>query len=240
MSQPVFPGAQPEAQPKLQAERQRDLLEELLRAGAVLIGDVVRERFGLNSPIYFDLRETLYSRPELLWKVAREFVEKICELAGPNPVPQCVVGIPDTATPLALASALYSWQSRTRPEISYALLRKEGKTYPGMPTGYWIGKKDASGCEYNLIDDVLASGLTKRVAAERMEQEGVRARRIVVLFDREQGDGLRNEGFDVHGIFPVPAVLDYYLDRKLISAADHERIRRFLQTRRFDAAGVKQ
>jgi len=223
---------------------QRELLEELLQAGAVLIGDVVRARFGLKSPIYFDLREALYSRPELLWKVAQEFVEKICELTRANPVPQCVVGIPDTATPLALATALYSWQNRswqnrTRPEIFYALLRKEGKTYPGLPTSYWIGKKDAAGCEYNLIDDVLASGLTKRAAAARMQQEGVPVRRIVVLFDRRQGDGLRNEGFEVHGIFPVPDVLDFYLERKLISAADHERIRRFLLTRRFDTAAVK-
>jgi orotate phosphoribosyltransferase len=223
---------------------QRELLEELLQAGAVLVGDVVRERFGLKSPIYFDLREALYSRPELLWKVAQEFVEKICELTRANPVPQCVVGIPDTATPLALATALYSWQNRswqnrTRPEIFYALLRKEGKTYPGLPTSYWIGKKDAARCEYNLIDDVLASGLTKRAAAARMQQEGVPVRRIVVLFDRRQGDGLRNEGFEVHGIFPVPDVLDFYLERKLISAADHERIRRFLLTRRFDTAAVK-
>ncbi|MGH9784263.1 MAG: hypothetical protein ACRD88_08755, partial [Terriglobia bacterium] len=90
---------------------QRELLEELLQAGAVLIGDVVRERFGLKSPIYFDLREPLYNRPELLWKVGREFAEKICELTRANPVPQCVVGIPDTATPLALAAALYSWQN---------------------------------------------------------------------------------------------------------------------------------
>ncbi len=220
-------------------EHQRELLEELLCAGAVLIGEVVRERFGLNSPVYFDLRETLYNRPELLWSVAREFVERICELAQPNPVPQCVAGIPDTATPLALATALYSWQHRTNPEVFYALLRKKGKSYPGMPPSYWIGKKEAS-CEYNLIDDVLASGLTKRAAAERMRQEGVPVTRILVLFDRDQGDGLRNEGFKVHGIFSVPAVLDFYLERKLINSADHARIRRFLETRRFDAAPVKR
>jgi orotate phosphoribosyltransferase len=119
------------------------------------------------------------------------------------------------------------------------LLRKEGKAYPGMPSRYWIGKKDAS-CEYNLIDDVLASGQTKRAAVERMRQEGVPVRRIVVLFDREQGDGLRNEGYKVHGIFSVPAVVDFYLERKLISSADHARIREFLQVRRFDAAAVKR
>ena len=44
----------------------------------------------------------------------------------------------------------------------------------------------------------------------------------------------------MHGIFPVPAVLDFYLERKLISPADHARIRQFLQTRRFDAATVKK
>ena len=221
-------------------DQQRELLVELLRARAVLIGDVVRERFGLHSPIYFDLREALYSRPELLWKVAREFVEKICELTRANPVPQCVVGIPDTATPLALAAALYAWQNQTRPEICYALLRKEGKTYPGLPTRYWIGAKEPDRCEYNLIDDVLASGLTKRAAAARMQKENVPVRRIIVLFDRQQGDGLGSEGFDVHGIFPVPEVLDYYLEQKLISAADHERIRRFLLTRRFDTAAVQK
>ena len=220
-------------------EQQRELLQELLRAGAVLIGDVVRVRFGLNSPIYFDLREALYSRPELLWKVAREFVETICELTRENPVPQCVVGIPDTATPLALAAALYAWQNQTRPEICYALLRKEGKTYPGLPPRYWIGTKETARCEYNLIDDVVASGLTKRVAAARMQEEGVPVRRIIVLFDRQQGDGLRNEGFDVHGIFPVPDILDFYLEEKLIRAADHERIRQFLLTRRFDTAIVQ-
>jgi len=73
-----------------------------------------------------------------------------------------------------------------------------------------------------------------------MRQEGVPVRRIVVLFDRQQGDGLRNEGYEVHGIFPVPDVLDFYLERKLISAADHERIRQFLLTKRFDATAVKR
>ena len=219
-------------------EAQRVLLEELLRSGAVLIGDVVRARFGLHSPIYFDLREALYARPELLWKVGREFVEKIRELTCENPVPQCIVGIPDTATPLALAAALYAWQNEAKQEISYALLRKEGKTYPGLPTCYWIGEKKAAPCEYNLIDDVVASGLTKRVAAARMQQEGIPVRRIIVLFDRQQGDGLRNEGFDLHAIFSVPDVLDFYLGERLISAADHQRICQFLHSRRFDAATV--
>ena len=213
---------------------QETLLRELLRAGAVLIGDVVRARFGLNSPIYFDLREALCAHPELLWKAGREFALKICELTRENPVPQCVVGVPDTATPLALATALYAWHQQTHPEISYALLRKEGKTYPGLATSHWIGRKDTAHCEFNLVDDVVASGLTKRVAAARMREEGIPLRRIIVFFDRQQGDGLRHEGYELHGVFAVSAVLDFYGKEKLITPEDHQKITQFLATRRFD------
>ena len=220
------------------AAQQKNLLKELLRAGAVLTGDAVRARFGLHSPIYFDLRENLYARPDLLWKVGGEFARKISELTCNSQAPQCVVGVPDTATPLALAAALYAWKEQLRPAIFYALLRKEGKQYPGLPVTHWIGRKDPSNCEYNLIDDVVASGLTKRTAARKMQQEGVPVRRIIVLFDRQQGDGLSSEGFEFHGIFPVRNVLDFYLEEKLISEEDHQRINRFLRSRRFDSAAV--
>ncbi|OFW25622.1 MAG: hypothetical protein A3H27_18035 [Acidobacteria bacterium RIFCSPLOWO2_02_FULL_59_13] len=216
-------------------EEQKLLLRDLLRAGTVLIGDVVRDRFGLNSPIYFNLRENLYSQMDLLWRVGREFANKICHLTHSDAAAQCVVGIPDTATPLALATALYAWKNQVRPEITYALLRKEGKTYPGLPTTHWIGKKDTTDCEYNLIDDVVASGLTKRTAILKMREEGIPVRRIIVLFDREQGDGLRREGFEMHGIFRVRDVLDFYLAKKLVSPEDYQRINQFLSSRRFDS-----
>ena len=217
------------------APQQKELLEELFLAGAVLIGDQVRARFGLNSPIYFDLREPLHTHPDLLWSVGREFASKICELAGGDGPPQCVVGIPDTATPLAVATTLYASQHRVSPEICCAVLRKEGKQYPGLPASNWIGPKDAS-YEYNLIDDVLASGLTKRAAAKTMREEGIALRRIIVLFDREQGDGLRDEGFEVHAIFTACEALDFYRNRGLITAADHSRIKDFLASRRFAPA----
>lgn len=216
-------------------EEQQFLLRDLFGAGAVLIGDVVRARFGLNSPVYFDLRESLYTQLDLLWRVGREFAGKISGLADGNPAAQCVVGIPDTGTPLALATALYAWHNRVRPEITYALLRKEGKAYPGLPASHWIGRRDAGGCEYNLIDDVIASGQTKRAAIGKMRDEGIAVRRILVLFDRGQGDGLRNEGFELHGIFCVQDVMDFYRDQKLVSGEDHRKVAEFLRRRRFDS-----
>ena len=222
----------------LRNERQKELLEELFLAGAVLIGEQVRARCGLNSPIYFNLREPLHSRPDLLWKVGLEFAFAICELAGRNAPPQCVVGVPDTATPLAIATALYAFQHNLQPNISSGLLRKETGSYRQLPVANqmrWVGPKDSL-CEFNLIDDVVASGLTKRAASAAMCQEGIQPRRIIVLFDRQQGDGLRQEGYELHGIFTAADAADYYLDRGLITASDHSRITDFLSTRRFDAA----
>ena len=218
-------------------EQQQILLEELFRTGAVLIGNAVRTNFGLNSPIYFDLREPLHTHPDLLWKVGREFTLKLCDLIRENPVPQCVVGVPDTATPLAVATSLYASQNHVRPEIACALLRKEAKTYPGLPGTNWIGPKDPR-YEYNLIDDVVASGLTKRTAAAKMRQEGIPLRRIIVLFDRQQGDGLRQEGFELHAIFSALDVLAFYAERGLVSKSDHSTIKGFLSSRRFDSSAV--
>ena len=217
---------------------QEQLLEELFAVGAVLIGSDVHARFGLNSPIFFNLRESLHRDPKLLWSVGREFALKIAEFAGTEAPPQCVVGIPDSATPLAVATALFASQNSLRPEMCCAVLRKESKRYPGMAATRWIGPTDDR-CEYNLIDDVVASGATKRAAAEKMLQEGVPLRRIVVLFDREQGDGLREEGFDLRSIFTASDALGFYLQRGLISRSDYTRIKEFLAAHRFSPATAR-
>jgi orotate phosphoribosyltransferase len=213
---------------------QRDLLLDLFHSGAILLGDAVRERFGLRSPIYINMRGPLYDNPDLLWRVGREYARKICDLALDKTIPQCVVGIPDTATPLALATALYSIQNQTRPAITYALLRKDSKTYPGHAPTYWIGTRDTSR-EYNLIDDVVASGKTKRDAARKMQGDGLNIARVIVLVDREQGDGLRQEGYDLHGVLRITEVLNFYRAEKLISPDQHQTIVDFLAQHRFDA-----
>jgi orotate phosphoribosyltransferase len=221
-------------------EQQQTLLEELFLAGAVLVGDEVRERVGLNTPIYFNLREPFHTHPGLLWKVGREFAEKIRELAGERAAPQCVVGIPYTATPLAIATARYASQNMEQPRFSWGLLRKDADAFPARPRTNnmaWVGPRDSER-EHSLIDDVVASGMTKRSAAAAIGREGIALRRIVVLFDRGQGDGLRQEGFELHGIFTALGAVDYYLARGLIRTSDHSNIQQFLSTHRFDTASI--
>ncbi|MBI2818421.1 MAG: hypothetical protein HYX73_00440 [Acidobacteria bacterium] len=82
----------------------------------------------------------------------------------------------------------------------------------------------------------MASGLTKRTAAWKLEKEGILLQRIIVLFDRQQGDGLLAEGFKLHAIFYLTDVVDFLRANHLIHSKDHQRILEFLRSRRFDLA----
>ena len=112
---------------------------------------------------------------------------------------------------------------------------EQGKIYPGLPLTHWIGRKEVD-CKYNLIDDVVASGLTKRTAAWKLKKEGILLQRIIVLFDRQQGDGLLAEGFELHAIFHLTDVVDFLRANHLIHSKDHQKIVEFLHSKRFDLA----
>ena len=119
--------------------------------------------------------------------------------------------------------------------MHYLLLRKEGKSYGSTPPSYVIGKKDCENCEYNLIDDVVASGLSKWRAIQTLEQEGISIQRIITFVDRQQGGSelLEQEGYPVHSIFKLLDIVSFYLDEGLISAAQYQEISEFVQARRF-------
>ncbi|MEE8350481.1 MAG: hypothetical protein V3R94_12975 [Acidobacteriota bacterium] len=205
------------------------------RADLLLFGESIQEKFGLQSPVYLDLREKLYDRVDLLWRIGGEFCAKIGALAGDD-ARQVVIGVPDTATPLALATVLYSWKEKHEPPMHYLLLRKEGKSYGSAPPSYVIGKKDCDGCEYNLIDDVIASGLSKWKAIQSLKKEGISVKRIITFVDRQQGGSelLEQEGYSVHSVFKLLDIVSFYLDEGLISSAQHREICDFVESRRFD------
>ncbi|MBI2822226.1 MAG: hypothetical protein HYX74_08380 [Acidobacteria bacterium] len=218
------------------SEEQKRLLVELKRAEIVMFGGAIRAKYGLGPPVYLDLRENLYERADLMWQIGGQIARKIRQLAG-EPLPlQRIVGVPDTATPLALTAALYSCQEKLAPSLGYLLLRQTGKVYGSAPPSYVIGRKDSTGCEYNLIDDVIASGLSKWKAIEKLEREGIRIRRIIAFFDRQQGgtEMLKREGYQVDSIFRLLDVIDFYLQQGLLDPAEHGRIREFIATHQFE------
>lgn len=216
-------------------QKQKALLVELKRAKIVMFGKEILAKYGLHSPIYLDLRENLYERADLIWQIGGEFAEKIRALTQNPQSRQTVIGVPDTATPLALSTVLYSSREETGSPMHYLLLRNEGKVYGSASPSYLIGKKYNDHCEYNLIDDVVASGLSKWKSLQKLEGEGITVQRIIAFFDRQQGgvELLKKEGYPVHSVFKLLDVTAFYLQEGFITEATHGQIQEFLRTHRF-------
>jgi uridine monophosphate synthetase len=189
-----------------------ELLEAIWRAGLILLGSKVREEYGLATPVFIDLRHRLYEDVALLRGLGQALHRKIGEIVGPGAAPQQVIGIPDTATPLALAAALAGLG--TAQPLLYAQLRKRPAAYPGGHSGAttFMGTYQP-GREITLIDDVMASGRSKRWAIEELAKDGIRVTRILVVVDREQGGDeiLSAEGYPMHSLYTIRQILDYYV-----------------------------
>ncbi len=120
--------------------------------------------------------------------------------------------------------------------MHYLLLRNEGKIYGSASPSYLIGKKHDGNCEYNLIDDVVASGLSKWKSLQKLEKEGITVQRIVAFFDRQQGgvELLEKEGYAVDTVFNLLDVIAFYLQEGLITEATHRQVQEFIRTHRFE------
>lgn len=190
-----------------------DLLESIWKSGLILLGSRVQEEYGLATPIFIDLRHRLYEDVELLQKLGGAIHRKIREITGNPPGrPQQVLGIPDTATPLALAAAMASLGAG--PPLIYCQLRKKPAAYPGGASGRsaFMGTY-REGREITLIDDVMASGRSKLWAIEQLAGDGIRVTRILVVVDRQQGGDeiLAARGYEVHSLYTITAMLDYFV-----------------------------
>ena len=193
------------------------ILDAFWRRGLILLGDRVRQEYGLRTPIFIDLRHGLYDDIDLLYALGEALHDKIFDLAGDSIRPQQVVGIPDTATPLALAAALAS--RGTNQPLAYGQLRKQRAAYPG---GHYGSSAYMGTCntdrEITLVDDVIASGATKVWSTAYLREAGLEVARILVVVDREQGGdhGLREEGYPVHSLYRISDVISYYLERDMV------------------------
>ncbi len=193
------------------------LLDAFWERGLILLGDRVREEYALRTPIFIDLRHGLYDDLDLLHALGQALHRRIFELAGDSPSRQQVVGIPDTATPLALAAALASRGTDQR--LAYGQLRKRPADYPGGHSGTsaYMGVCD-EGREITLVDDVIASGATKVWSTRYLKEAGLDVTRILVVVDREQGGDqpLRERGYPVHSLYRIREVVSYYRHRRMV------------------------
>jgi len=210
-----------------------DLLEAFWKRGLVLFGESVKQEYALNTPVFIDLRHKLYDDLDTLTELGGALYRKIMEL-GKDAASQQVIGIPDTATPIALAAALAS-RGAAKP-LLYGQMRKQPASYPGGRAGSscYMGVVDPTR-EITLVDDVMASGKTKLWSREQLKKEGLKVSRILVVVNREQGGDkiLENQGIPVHSLYKVSELVSYYkatgrIDATTAQAAlDHLRSRRF-------------
>ena len=212
-----------------------ELLEGIWKAGLILLGREVQEQYALATPIFIDLRHRLYEDVELLEQLGAALYRKIAEIAG-NPArrPQQVLGIPDTATPLALAAAVASVD--TGVPLIYGQLRKRPAAYPGGVSGVsaFMGtyQKDR---EITLIDDVMASGRSKLWAIEQLARDGIPVTRILVVVDREQGGDeiLEARGYPVHSLWKISEILDYFVRTGKVDPATARGALDYLRAKQF-------
>jgi uridine monophosphate synthetase len=203
----------------------------------ILLGDRVRTEYALHTPIFIDLRHKLYDDVGLLSNVGVALHRKLAEVVGMEGSrgrPQQVIGIPDTATPLALATAM---AARSTPiPLFYSQMRKQPAAYPGGESGVssYMGTCDPTR-EITLIDDVMASGRTKLWAMEELKKDGLEIKRILVVVDREQGGDeiLAGRGVPTYSLYQVSDMVAYYRDTGKVDddtarvALEHLRSRRF-------------
>ncbi len=191
-----------------------ELLEAFWDRGLILLGERVEAEYALHTPIFIDLRHKLYDDLALLSLLGQELHRRlvsILEQEGKRDIPQQVIGIPDTATPLALSLALVSHTS-DRP-VHYGQMRKKPAAYPGGVWGVssYMGTRDRQR-EITLIDDVMASGKTKVWACEELAKDGLKVNRVLVVVDREQGGDaiLADQGCPCYSLFKVSELIEYY------------------------------
>jgi uridine monophosphate synthetase len=197
-------------------QRLEELLEAFWAKGLVLFGERVEREYALQTPIFIDLRHKLYDDLTLLSVLGRQLHQALVsiiqkEAPGSEPSAQQVIGVPDTATPLALSLALVSHS--TEMPFHYGQMRKRPAAYPGgtWGTSAYMGTKNAKR-EITLIDDVMASGRTKLWAIDELKKDGLEVARVLVVVDREQGGDaiLAEQGCPCHSLFKISELVGYY------------------------------
>jgi orotate phosphoribosyltransferase len=213
------------------------LLDALWERGLILLGDRVMEEYALHTPIFIDLRHKLYDDVGLLSEVGAALHRKLADVVAREESrgqPQQVIGIPDTATPLALAAAMAA-RSSSLP-LFYGQMRKHPAAYPGGESGVssYMGTRDPNR-QITLIDDVMASGRTKLWAMEELKKDGLEIRRILVVVDREQGGDeiLAGKGLPTHSLYRVSDMIAYYRDTGKVDSETARRAIEHLRSKRF-------
>jgi uridine monophosphate synthetase len=171
------------------------LADKLLVAGCIQFGHFTLKS-GLESPVYIDLRR-LVSDPVLLSQVAATYLPVLKDLSFDH-----LAALPYAAIPIATSISLLGGWSLIYP-------RKEVKSYG---TRVEIEGVFQAGERVVVIDDLATTGGSKFEAIKKLSAAGLRVRDVVVLVDRQSGasEALSSQGYQLHAIFSLSDLLDYW------------------------------
>ena len=82
-----------------------------------------------------------------------------------------------------------------------------------------------------LIDDLITKAESKLDAIAVLERNGLVVRDVLVILDREQGgrEELRRRGYNLHSIFRLSELLDFYLQGGKIDQQKHDEVTEYLR-----------
>ncbi len=189
------------------------LAEGLLQAGCVRFGKFTLKS-GLESPIYFDLRQ-LISHPGLLSEVAEAYLPVLKTLKFDR-----LAALPYAALPIVTAISLKSSWPMLYP-------RKEVKSYgtkADIEGAYVAGERVV------VIDDLATTGGSKFEAIKKLTDAGMTVQDVVVLIDRQSGadESLAAAGYRLHAVVSLTQLLDYWEKSGLVPADQISTTRTFL------------
>jgi uridine monophosphate synthetase len=193
--------------------------QELIARNMLEIGCIKFGRFTLKSgavsPIYIDLRR-LVAHPDLMLQVARAYQCLLQDLEYDQ-----LAALPYAGLPIATAVSLLVGKPMLYP-------RKEEKAYG---TKAPVEGVFAEGERAVVLDDLITTGGSKQEAIEKLLENGLLVKDIVVLIDRglAAGADLAQRGYQLHAYLKLGQLLDYYQNEGLVSEEAISEVERFLE-----------